>query len=176
KHRAQHVLRLAVLAGLYELAGVGDEHAVAPVGLDLREARGGAPAAAIVRLHTAVERFGLLIQPRLAHDLGLREPLCRYRGALPLEAQRVDRGDRHVLEQRREERAELAVAAAHRQRDAIGPKAARALLESILPLREVESGAAREAVQPLDMRVELRRRREQQIEAAQLLRPAVHRD
>jgi len=77
KHRAQHVLRLAVLAGLYELAGVGDEHAVAPVGLDLREARGGARAAAIVRLHTAVERFGLLIQTRLAHDLGLREPLCR---------------------------------------------------------------------------------------------------
>src|SRR5205823_8033245 len=91
---------------------------------------------------------------RIQREAYLRLEL-RVGGALPLEAQGVNRGDRHVPEQRRQELAELAVVATHGQRDAIGPQAARAPLEAIFALREVKAGVAREPVQPLDLRVEL---------------------
>ena len=75
EHRPQDVLRLAGLARLHQLLGFGDERPMAPVGVDLRQARLRARVARIVRLHARIERLRLVVAPGLPQHFGLREPL-----------------------------------------------------------------------------------------------------
>src|SRR5581483_5381235 len=81
-------------------------------------------------------------------DLGVELRVAHF---LALEAHGVDRRVRHLLQRVRQEPADVGIAAAQRQRDAVRREAGAALLQPVLALRQVEPRGARDSVEALEL-------------------------
>jgi len=83
KHRREQLAGVAVFFRLDELVRLGDQRAMAPVGLDLHHALGSPRVRGVVPEHAAVELLGRLQLCGRSQNFGLREPLRHSEVALP---------------------------------------------------------------------------------------------